>query len=124
MPETGFEIADRYELIRRLGGGDGAPVWQALDRASGSTVVLKLQRDAVSGAGLEAEFARLQALAHPALMKPRDFFRDRQWSCMVSDWAAAGDLGSLRGRGYRDHEYLLLKVQKATAERRRHLRAA
>jgi transposase len=29
-----------------------------------------------------------------------------------------------RGRGYRDHEYLLLKVQKATAERRRSLRAA
>ncbi len=29
-----------------------------------------------------------------------------------------------RGRGYRDHEYLLLKVQKATAERQRSLRAA
>ncbi len=29
-----------------------------------------------------------------------------------------------RGRGYRDHEYLLLKVQKATAEGRRSLRAA
>lgn len=29
-----------------------------------------------------------------------------------------------RGRGYRDHEYLLLKVQKATTERRRVLRAA
>jgi transposase len=29
-----------------------------------------------------------------------------------------------RGRGYRDHEYLLLKVQKATAERRQALRAA
>ncbi len=29
-----------------------------------------------------------------------------------------------RGRGYRDHEYLLLKVQKATAERRRLLRTA
>jgi transposase len=29
-----------------------------------------------------------------------------------------------RGRGYRDHESLLLKVQKATAERRRLLRAA
>ena len=29
-----------------------------------------------------------------------------------------------RGRGYRDHEYLLLKVQKATAERRQSLRAA
>lgn len=29
-----------------------------------------------------------------------------------------------RGRGYRDREYLLLKVQKATAERRRLLRAA
>ncbi len=29
-----------------------------------------------------------------------------------------------RGRGYRDHEYLLLKVQKATAERRRLRRAA
>jgi transposase len=25
-----------------------------------------------------------------------------------------------RGRGYRDHEYLLLKVQKATATRRLH----
>jgi transposase len=29
-----------------------------------------------------------------------------------------------RGRGYRDHEYLLLKVQKATAERRSARRAA
>jgi len=29
-----------------------------------------------------------------------------------------------RGRGYRDHEYLLLKVQKATAEPRRQRRAA
>lgn len=29
-----------------------------------------------------------------------------------------------RGRGYRDHEYLLLKVQRATAERRRLRRAA
>ena len=29
-----------------------------------------------------------------------------------------------RGRGYRDHEYLLLKVQKATAERRLMRRAA
>ena len=29
-----------------------------------------------------------------------------------------------RGRGYRDHEYLLLKVQKATAERRAERRAA
>jgi transposase len=29
-----------------------------------------------------------------------------------------------RGRGYRDHEYLLLEVQKATAERRRQRRAA
>jgi transposase len=29
-----------------------------------------------------------------------------------------------RGRGYRDHAYLLLKVQKATAERRRLLKAA
>ena len=29
-----------------------------------------------------------------------------------------------RGRGYRDHEYLLLKVQKATAERRRLLKTA
>ena len=28
-----------------------------------------------------------------------------------------------RGRGYRDHEYLLLKVQRATADSR-HLRAA
>jgi hypothetical protein len=29
-----------------------------------------------------------------------------------------------RGRGYRDHEYLLLKVQKARAERRRLLKTA
>jgi hypothetical protein len=29
-----------------------------------------------------------------------------------------------RGRGYRDHEYLLLKVQRATAEQRRQPRAA
>lgn len=40
--------------------------------------------------------------------------------------AISGNLRAMlrRGRGYRDHEYLLLKVQKATAERRRLRRAA
>ena len=59
MPETGLEIANRFVLTRRLGGGEGASVWLALDHGSNSTVVLKLQHGAPAGAGLEAEFGAL-----------------------------------------------------------------
>ena len=40
---SGLEIADRFVLTRRLGGGELAPVWEALDRRSGALVALKLQ---------------------------------------------------------------------------------
>lgn len=113
MPESGLEIANRFVLTRRVGGSDDVPVWQARDRGNNSSVALKLQRGAASGAGLEAEFRALRALEHPGLVKPREFLRDGELSCMVMDYAAAGDLGNLRGRAYREFLPSLRQVAHA-----------
>ena len=70
MLKTGEEIADRFTLTRRLGGTDAAPVWEALDRRSNSTVVLKVQRSLAQGAVLEAEYNALRGFAHPGIARP------------------------------------------------------
>src|SRR5258706_11073443 len=92
MPVVGQEIAGRYRLKRRLGGNELAPVWLATDREGGAAVVLKCQ----VAAGAEPD-AR-HALAHPALVSPIDIVAAGDLSCVVLPFAAAGDLGSQRGR--------------------------
>ena len=115
MFETGQELASRFVLTRRLGGGGVAQLWQAIDRGSDSAVVLKLQSGAAAGAGLEAQFNALRELDHPGVMRSREFFREGDWSCLVMDLAAAGDLASLRGRAWREFLPQLRRTAQALA---------
>lgn len=108
---AGLEIADRFVLTRRLGGGELAPVWEALDRRSGAMVALKLQH--ADAAGLESQFEALRDIDHPHVLRPREFVRDGKTSCLVTDLAASGDLSRLRGRGYREFVPSLLQAAQA-----------
>ena len=101
MLKTGEEIADRFRLTRRLGGADAAPVWEALDRRSNSTVVLKVQRSSAPGTALAAEYDALHRLVHPGIAKPLEIVQSGEFTCLVTDFAASGDLGTLRGQSYR-----------------------
>ena len=111
MFEAGYEIADRFVLTRRLGGGEHAPVWEAHDRGNAVTVVLKIRRG--HPAGLEAEFEALRGIEHPGVLRPREFLRGAEVSLLVMDLAARGDLARLRGRTYRDFLSPLLQVAQA-----------
>lgn len=101
MLKTGVEIADRFNPTRRLGGSDDAPVWEAIDRRSNLKVVIKVQRAAASGAGLEAEYNARRRLAHPGIAAPLELVRSGELELLLTNLSASGDLGSLRGQSYR-----------------------
>jgi eukaryotic-like serine/threonine-protein kinase len=113
MFETGQEIAARFVLTRRFGGGESAQVWQALDRSSDSPVALKMQVGA--DAGLEEQFNTLRKLDHPGILRPREFIRAGDCACLVMDLAEPGDLASLRGRSWREFLPQLRCVAQALA---------
>jgi eukaryotic-like serine/threonine-protein kinase len=100
MLKTGVEIADRFNLTRRLGGTDDAPVWEAVDQRRNSRVVLKLQPASAPGVGLEGQYRASQGLQHPGIARPVEVLRSGELEGLVMDLAAAGDLGTLRGQSY------------------------
>jgi eukaryotic-like serine/threonine-protein kinase len=101
MLKTGVEIADRFNPTRRLGGSDDAPVWEAIDRSSNLRVVIKVQRAAAQGAGLEEEYNARRRLTHPGIAAPLELVRSGELEFLLTSLAASGDLGSLRGQSYR-----------------------
>ena len=115
MFETGQEIATRFVLMRRLGGGESAQVWQARDSRSNSLVALKLQSGTGAVTGLEQQFNTLQRLDHPGLLRPAELVRDGEWSCLVMDLAVSGDLARLRGRAWREFLPQLRRTAQALA---------
>lgn len=89
-------------LIRRLGAGGGAEVFQALDLHSGDAVAVKCLRVAEGSASTQAqewvlrfqrEAAVLQQLQHPDILRLRRFGSTGAQAWMVTDFVAGGDLG-------------------------------
>jgi len=115
MFASGTGIADRFVLIRRLGGGAQAEVWEAHEPASGGKVALKLQRDGARARAVEAQLEALRGSAHPGLLAPRECLRAGDVDVMVMPLAEAGDLSALRGRGYREFLPKLVQVAQALA---------
>jgi len=115
MFATGQEIAARFVLMRRLGGGECAQVWQASEIGSNSLVALKMPTDAAAGAALEQQFNALHGIDHPGLMRPREWVRDGECPLLVMELAASGDLASLRGRNWREFLPHLQRIAQALA---------
>src|SRR5713226_7213451 len=64
-------IAERYRLVRPLGSGGSATVWQAADTALHRTVALKLLHGASVADPVERERLRREARALARLTHPR-----------------------------------------------------
>ena len=75
----GTVIAERYRLVRPLGMGSSATVWEATDIVLERSVAVKLLRDAAADDQAERERLRREArtlarLAHPRIVTVWDFF--------------------------------------------------
>ena len=90
--------AERYEVLRRIGSGGFADVFEALDRETGERVALKVLRE---GAAMPARAAReieaASALDHPGIVALYDFFTDGRRACLVCELVDGDPLDQLRG---------------------------
>lgn len=108
---AGLELAGRFRLIRPVGRGGIGEVWLAEDLAESRRVALKFAHEPASG-NLRECFAAASKLAHPAIValyelveQPRPF--------VVMQYVEGGDIGALRGAGYRAIVAALLPVAEA-----------
>ena len=73
----GMVLADRFEVVRRLGAGGIAEVFQARDRVTGQDVALKalhdhLAQDAALAARFRREMGVTRSLDHPCIVRVFD----------------------------------------------------
>ncbi len=113
MLESGQILAARFGLLRKLGEGRAAQVWQARDRAAGVDRVLKVLTDTSSAAREQfLRAARLQQELHHPRLQHCESVHDGEPPFAVFAELASGDLAGLRGRPWRS----LLPVLAGVAE--------
>jgi Protein kinase domain len=103
MLDCGHELAARYVLVRRLGGGGSGEVWLARDRERGNHVALKVLADqlAISASACDAvaaACARAAGLEHANLLRTGKLERAGSSAFIAMEFAAGGDLAAFRGR--------------------------
>jgi len=97
---AGSLVAGRFRLVRLLGTGASGSVWMAGDEA-GRRVALKFAGPAPHAeALLRAGFAQAHRLVHPGILRPLEFVEGPP-ACSVMPCVEGGDLGALRGAGWR-----------------------
>lgn len=105
---AGVVLAGRFHLVRLLGRGGTAEVWEARDLHLKADVAVRVVAtpDPAQAARLEAawrsELPRLARLVHPGILRPTVVLTDGSLVCLGMDLADGGVLGSLRGAGYRE----------------------
>lgn len=88
---------ERFEIVRRLGGGAFGEVYEARDRKHGQTVALKVLKsaDAESLYRFKHEFRSVADLSHPNLVKLYELFQEGE------HWFLAMEL--ILGLAFDDH---------------------
>jgi len=90
-------IDGRYQPLERHAVGGMATVWRARDERTGEIVAIKrlhpyLVADPASRSRLVREAAALQALDHPAIVRPREIIDDPDDPVLVMDFAEGRSL--------------------------------
>lgn len=101
MPEIkkGAQLAGRYSLERRLGGGGEATTWLARDRKTSAGVVLKIANDAPGAATrLREEWQANLRLLHAHIVRVFEFHDDEGLAFYSMQFVDGQDIGALAGR--------------------------
>ena len=101
-----------YLLQRLLGRGRQAGVYLALHLPTGQRMALKL---APRDDGFAAEFAALQCLAHPNVLRAMEHGSHAGAAFLAMEYAAQGPLESLHARPLADVQGLMLQAAAALA---------
>jgi serine/threonine-protein kinase len=92
----GTIVADRYRLVRRLGKGGMAQVFEARDLDLGETVAVKLHDSVMASADLEMRFKRevtlSRSFAHPNIIRVYDIGRIRGHKYLTMELLSGNDL--------------------------------
>jgi hypothetical protein len=97
LPRAGTVLRDRYELLGEIGRGGYSVVYEAHDREVGSRLAVKLLVPPPALVEKARERMRREVLAvrslrHPHIVRVYDYLEDGDWSFVVMEKVAGGDL--------------------------------
>ncbi len=96
--KKGTQLADRYTLVRRLGGDGDAHTWLARDRLTRASVALKITAgDAENTAKLRAEWQSGIRLMHAHIVRTFEFHADPDAAIFSQQFVDGPDIGVLAG---------------------------
>jgi tetratricopeptide (TPR) repeat protein len=100
--KEGARLADRYMLLRRLGGGGMGETWLAEDSRSDARIALKLltgeaARDAIQKEWLHREWRIGSRLMHPNIIRVFEFHDDPEGAFFGLQFVGDSDIGVLAG---------------------------
>ena len=103
---VGQVLVDRFELLRRLGGGGMGEVWLAHDRELDEELALKILDAAATAEPeqlelLRNECRRARALLHPNIVRVHELHSDGTLAFIAMQYISGGDLARLRGGSFR-----------------------
>lgn len=94
----GTQLADRYTLVRRLGGGGEAHMWLAKDRLTAALVALKITHgDPRSTERLRAEWQTSIRLMHAHIVRVFEFHAEADTAFYAQQYIDGTDMGALAG---------------------------
>lgn len=99
----GIQLADRYTLVRRLGGDSEAHMWLAKDRLTRASVALKITAaDSESSARLHSEWQSSIRLMHAHIVRAFEFHTDTDAAFFSLQFIDGPDISVLTGRPLAD----------------------
>src|SRR5437016_12829926 len=100
MLSSGTILQARYRIIRQLGQGGMAAVYEAIDERLDTTVALKetLFTDEKLRKQFEREARLLARMHHQALPRVSDHFNENDGQFLVMQYIAGDDLGEMQAQ--------------------------
>jgi serine/threonine protein kinase/tetratricopeptide (TPR) repeat protein len=96
--KKGTQLADRYTLVRRLGGDSETQTWLARDRLTRASVALKIAAgDQQSSARLRAEWQANIRLMHAHIVRAFEFHSEPEAAFFSQQFIDGPDFGVLAG---------------------------
>ena len=96
--KQGTQLADRYTLVRRLGGDGETHTWLAKDRLTRASVALKISPgDPHNTAKLRAEWQASIRLMHAHIVRAFEFHAEEEAAFFSQQFIDGPDLGVLAG---------------------------